>query len=123
MGPRARGRRGGSATPGASLCEGTGTNVFVERDGALLTPPLESGCLAGVTRAVVLEWAREEGMDVREETLPLTALTEAEHAALTSSTRGVVPISAVDGRPLEPGPLTTRAAEIYTRRHVATPDP
>ncbi|UNX53353.1 aminotransferase class IV [Georgenia sp. TF02-10] len=105
------------------LCEGTGTNVFVERDGALLTPPLESGCLAGVTRAVVLEWAREEGMDVREETLPLTALTEAEHAALTSSTRGVVPISAVDGRPLEPGPLTTRAAEIYTRRHVATPDP
>ena len=43
------------------LCEGTGTNVFVEADGALLTPPLDSGCLAGVTRAIVMEWALGRG--------------------------------------------------------------
>jgi branched-chain amino acid aminotransferase len=105
------------------LCEGTGTNVFVEADGALLTPPLDSGCLAGVTRAVVIEWAREAGVEVREEALPLAAVHEAEHVALTSSTRGVVPVVAVDGRELRPGPLTRRVADIYTRRHVETPDP
>ncbi|WP_205739632.1 aminotransferase class IV [Georgenia sp. SYP-B2076] len=105
------------------LCEGTGTNVFVERDGALLTPPLSSGCLAGVTRAVVLEWAREEGIDVHEEVMDIAELTGAEHAALTSSTRGMVPVVAVDGRDLTPGPLTQRVAEVYARRHVLTPDP
>ncbi|MFH5823092.1 aminotransferase class IV [Georgenia sp. AZ-5] len=105
------------------LCEGTGTNVFVERDGALLTPPLSSGCLAGVTRAVVLDWAREEGVDVREVDLDVAELRSAAHAALTSSTRGVVPISAVDGRELAQGPLTEKVAEIYTRRHLDEPDP
>ncbi|MPV37277.1 aminotransferase IV [Georgenia subflava] len=105
------------------LCEGTGTNIFIEDGGALLTPPLDSGCLAGVTRAVVLEWAREEGIEAREETIPLKAIHEAEHVALSSSTRGVVPVVAVDGRALEPGPLTQQVAEIYTRRHVLTPDP
>lgn len=105
------------------LCEGTGTNVFLEVDGALLTPALESGCLAGVTRAVVIEWAREAGVEVREETLPLEAIHRAEHVALTSSTRGVVPVVAVDGRELRPGPVTERVAEIYTRRHLETPDP
>jgi len=105
------------------LCEGTGTNVFLEADGALVTPPLDSGCLAGVTRAVVIEWAREAGVEVREETLPLDAIHRAEHAALTSSTRGVVPVVAVDGRQLRPGPLTEKVAEIYTRRHLETPDP
>lgn len=105
------------------LCEGTGTNVFVEADGMLLTPPLESGCLAGVTRALVMEWASEAGIDVREQTLPLGALKDARHAALTSSTRGVVPIVGVDGRELAPGPLSEAVAEIYTRRHLETPDP
>ncbi|MFC7406128.1 aminotransferase class IV [Georgenia alba] len=105
------------------LCEGTGTNVFVESDGMLLTPPLDSGCLAGVTRAVVMEWATEEGIDVREQAMPLEALKEAEHAALTSSTRGMVPIVAVDERELTPGPLTEAVADIYTRRHLETPDP
>ncbi|GAA4286060.1 aminotransferase class IV [Georgenia daeguensis] len=105
------------------LCEGTGTNVFVEADGALLTPPLDSGCLAGVTRALVIEWAREAGVEVREQGLPLGIVHEAEHLALTSSTRGVVPVVAVDGRELRPGPLTQQVAEIYARRHVETPDP
>lgn len=105
------------------LCEGTGTNVFVEADGALLTPPLDSGCLAGVTRALVIEWAREAGMEVREATLPLGVIHEADHVALTSSTRGMVPVVAVDGRELRPGPLTAKVADIYARRHVETPDP
>ncbi|GAA4433331.1 aminodeoxychorismate lyase [Georgenia halophila] len=105
------------------LCEGTGTNVFIESDGMLLTPPLDSGCLAGVTRAVVMEWATEEGIDVREQRLPIDALKEARHAALTSSTRGVVPIVGVDGRELAPGPLTEAVAVAYIRRHLEIPDP
>lgn len=105
------------------LCEGTGTNVFVERDGAILTPPLDSGCLAGVTRALVLEWAADAGIEVLEQTLPLAAIHEAEHAALTSSTRGMTPIAAVDDRELQPGPLTLRMAEEFDRRSREQLDP
>lgn len=105
------------------LCEGTGTNVFVERDGAILTPPLSSGCLAGVTRALVLEWAAELGIEVREEVLPLQAIHETPHAALTSSTRGMTPISAVDDREIAAGPLTLQMGEEFDRRSREQLDP
>lgn len=105
------------------LCEGTGTNVFVERDGVILTPPLESGCLAGVTRALVLEWAADAGIEVREQTLPLSAIHESDHAALTSSTRGMTPIAAVDDRELAPGPTTLAMAEVFDRRSREELDP
>ena len=92
------------------LCEGTGTNLFVGIGGRLLTPPLSSGCLAGVTRELVLEL-----VDVVEDDLPLAALAAAAEAFLTSSTRDVQPIRAVDGRPLPycPGPLTTAASTAF----------
>jgi branched-chain amino acid aminotransferase len=92
------------------LCEGTGSNVFVGTGGRLVTPPLSSGCLAGVTRACLLEVA-----DAVEEDLPVAALAAADEAFLTSSTREVQPIRAVDGRPLRagPGPLTTAAAAAF----------
>ncbi len=92
------------------LCEGTGTNVFVGVGGRLLTPPLSSGCLAGVTRAVVLEVVEVEEVD-----LPLGALAEADEAFLTSTTREVQPIGLVDGDPLPaaPGPLTAAAAAAF----------
>ncbi|MGC0271584.1 aminotransferase class IV [Pseudactinotalea sp. Z1739] len=105
------------------LCEGTGTNIFLESDGVLITPPLESGCLAGITRALVLEWAGDYGIEVREETLPLSALHEAQHAALTSSTRGLVPVVAVDGRELHPGPATSMLGREFTARSVQQIDP
>ena len=92
------------------LCEGTGTNVFVGRAGRLFTPSLRSGCLAGVTRALLLEL-----VEVVEEDMPLAALADADEAFLTSSTREVQPIGAVDGRPLRaaPGPLTEAAARAF----------
>lgn len=96
------------------LCEGTGSNIFVVVDGVLCTPPLDSGCLAGVTRQLVLEWARGAGMEVREQPLPLGVLETTEEAFLTSSTRDVQPIHAIDGRALAaPGPLTTRVQEVF----------
>lgn len=105
------------------LCEGSYTNVFIESGTEILTPPLTSGCLAGVTRELVLEWAAADGVPVREAVLPLSALRTADHAALSSSLRGVVPIVAVDGRALRPGPLTTRLAEAFAAHRAATIDP
>jgi branched-chain amino acid aminotransferase len=102
-----------------NLCEGTGSNVFLVLDGRLLTPPLSSGCLAGVTRALVLEWLGAEESDV-----PLAALFDAEEVFLTSATRDVLPVHAVDRRSLPtPGPLTTKAVEVFTRRSAVVPDP
>ncbi len=94
-----------------NLCEGTGTNVFVGVGGRLVTPPLSAGCLAGVTRDLLLEL-----VDVAEDDLPIEALAEADEAFLSSSTREVQPISAVDGRPLPagPGPLTAAAAAAFS---------
>jgi branched-chain amino acid aminotransferase len=102
------------------LCEGTGTNVFVVIGGRLLTPPLSSGCLAGVTRALVIEWAGAE-----EEVLPLGALASAEEAFLSGTTRDVQPIRNVDGvpRPAAPGAVTRKAAEIFALRSAESPDP
>jgi branched-chain amino acid aminotransferase len=96
------------------LCEGTGSNVFVGIGGELITPPVDSGCLAGITRDLLVEWLG----DVSERVLPVAALAEADEAFLASSTRDVQPIRAVDGRvlPSAPGALTKRAAEMFARR-------
>ncbi|MGE3361598.1 MAG: aminotransferase class IV [Acidimicrobiia bacterium] len=100
------------------LCEGTGSNVFVVLDGRAVTPPLSSGCLAGVTRALVLE----AGLAV-EAPLPLAALLHAEEAFLTSTTRLGQPISHVDGRALSPpGPCTRRVQQALEALLDADPD-
>jgi len=118
------GQRGGSeaifANTAGNLCEGTGTNVFVVSGGRLLTPPLSAGCLAGVTRALVIEWA-----GASEQDLPLAALAEADEAFLTGTTRDVQPIRNVDGRPLAaaPGPITRKAVEVFAMRAAESNDP
>ena len=98
------------------LCEGTGSNVFLALDGdRLLTPPLSSGCLGGVTRALVIEACRAGGLPVSEEPLPLHALRNSREAFLTSTLRGVQAVTHVDDQPLSQtvGPLTRRAADLY----------
>ncbi|HUQ63959.1 MAG TPA: aminotransferase class IV [Acidimicrobiales bacterium] len=103
-----------------NLCEGTGTNIFVGVGGRLLTPPLSSGCLAGVTRELVMELAT-----VVEDDLPLAVLGVADEAFLTSSTREVQPVRAVDGAFLAaaPGPLTAAAAAAFSDLVVRDRDP
>ncbi len=97
------------------LCEGTGSNVFLVREGLLVTPPLESGCLAGVTRALVIELCEKEGLEVREKAVPVSALARATEAFLTSTTREVQPIRAVDGvvLPDAPGEVTFRIRSAF----------
>lgn len=92
------------------LCEGTGTNVFLAVGGRLVTPPLSAGCLAGVTRDLVVELC-----DVAEEDVPVTALADADEAFVTGTGAEVKPITTVDGRPLRscPGPLTRAAADAF----------
>jgi branched-chain amino acid aminotransferase len=103
-----------------NLCEGTGTNVFLVKGGKLITPPLSAGCLAGVTRALVMEWSGAE-----EEDVPIGALEEAEEAFLTGTTRDVQPIRCVNGSELAavPGPVSKKAAEVFAMRSAESPDP
>lgn len=107
------------------LCEATGSNLFVALDGLVLTPPEDSGCLLGVTRAVVLELATEHGITIEERALAPDALTSADEAFLTSSTREVHPISRVDNHamPHVPGPLTAQLAEAFRALVARNPDP
>jgi branched-chain amino acid aminotransferase len=102
------------------LCEGTGSNVFVGIGGRLVTPPLSSGCLAGVTRALLIEVT-----GAAEEDLPVEALASADEAFLASTTREVQPIRAVDGHALSaaPGPLTAAAADAFKALVAAGMDP
>ena len=103
-----------------NVCEGTGSNVFLVLDGDLVTPPLSSGCLAGVTRALVLEWT-----DAVERDVAMADLGRAEEVFLTSSTRDVHGVHAVDGRTLDgaPGPVTRRSATVFAERSAADVDP
>ncbi|MGH9266371.1 MAG: aminotransferase class IV, partial [Acidimicrobiales bacterium] len=119
----ARDRGAGEAIFGnlaGNLCEGTGTNVFLVTGGRLVTPPLSAGCLAGVTRELLLEL-----VDVVEDDVPLAAIGGAEEAFVTSSTRDVQPIRAVDGRPLPscPGPRTAAAAAAFAQLVARDLDP
>ncbi|MFI9204420.1 aminotransferase class IV [Streptomyces sp. NPDC053048] len=103
-----------------ALCEGTGSNVFVVLDGELLTPPVSSGCLPGITRALVLEWT-----GAKETDLPFDVLGRAEEIFLTSSLRDVQAVHALDGRQLPgaPGPVTAKAMRIFDERAGADLDP
>lgn len=112
------------ANTAGNLCECTGSNVFVVVDGEILTPDLASGPLAGITRELIIEWAREEGLTVVEEPLPMSILDQAQEVFITSSTKDVLAVHAIDDRPQAvPGPVTTRAIEIFARRSLERLDP
>ena len=102
------------------LCEGTGTNVFLLVDGRLVTPPLSSGCLAGITRELVLELT-----EVAEREIEPAEFAVASEAFLTSSTREVGAISAVDDPvlPEAPGPVTAELTAAFAALVATNPDP
>ncbi|MFD4399379.1 aminotransferase class IV [Kitasatospora sp. NPDC058478] len=101
------------------LCEGTGSNVFVVLGGRLLTPTLASGCLAGITRQLVVDWCGAEETD-----LPLNALQDADEVFLTSTTRDVQAVTRVDDRELPGiGPVTAKAMAVFAERSGDDLDP
>ncbi|MGY5122971.1 aminotransferase class IV [Streptomyces sp. 900105755] len=102
------------------LCEGTGSNVFVVLDGEIHTPPVSSGCLAGITRALTAEWT-----GARETDLPIDVLERADEIFLTSTLRDVQAVHRVDDRALPgaPGPVTAKAMRIFDERSGEDLDP
>lgn len=101
------------------LCEGTGSNIFVVRDGRIMTPTLDTGCLAGITRALVLSWVPAEETD-----LPIEALLDADEIFLTSTLRDVQGVHRVDGREVPaPGPLTKAAMAVFAENAAEDHDP
>lgn len=92
------------------LTEGTSSNVFVVRGDLLVTPPLSSGCRAGVTRAILVDAARSAGLLIREETILVDDLAAAGEAFLTSTGRHVQAIASISGRRLTPNGAGTQAA-------------
>ncbi len=112
-------QRGGSeaifANTSGLLCEGTGSNVFYVVDGELRTPSLASGCLAGITRELVLEW-----YGGRERDEPVEVLERAEEIFLASTTRDVQPVHRCDDRDLDaPGPVTREVLAAWDK-HAGT---
>jgi branched-chain amino acid aminotransferase len=80
------------------ITDGSGENVFVLRDGVLITPPIAAGCLDGITRQSVMIIARDLGYDVREENLVRTDLYNADEAFFTGTAAEITPIREVDDR-------------------------
>lgn len=105
------------------LCEGTGSNVVVVDGDRLVTPPLSSGCLAGISRELLVEWAGRDGLPLVEEDLPFERLADVDDVLLTSSTRDVQAVAAVDGRELPGSALGKAAVDLFARRAVEGVDP
>ncbi len=98
------------------LSDGITSNIYLVRDGALMTPSHDAGIVEGITRGVVLDLAREMGMPVVEGFLSVKEIEKADEMFLTSTTREVVPIVKVDGKPIgsgRPGPIATRLLDAY----------
>lgn len=107
------------ANTAGQLCEGTGSNVFCVFDNVAVTPPLSSGCLAGITRELVIEW-----YDVHERDIEMAELVEADEVFLTSTTRDVQAVKRLDGKPRgKKQPVTKDVAEEWSRHQALDVDP
>jgi branched-chain amino acid aminotransferase len=97
------------------VSECTAANIFCVRGGDVATPPLSAGCLAGVSRAILLEEAQKSGVAIKERTLKLEDFNYADEVFITSTTRHVQPISHIEKRAVKqaPGPITQKLAEFF----------
>lgn len=96
------------------VSEGSGENVFIVRDGKLITPTTSSSILEGITRDSILTLAHEMGIEVLEREIVRSDLYWADEAFLTGTAAEVVPIREVDNRPIgEPGPITKKLQEAF----------
>jgi branched-chain amino acid aminotransferase len=101
------------------LAECTTSNLFIVKNGAALTPPIDAGLLAGITREFLFEIGEELGIPVLERVLRDEDLFGADEAFLTSTTRELVPIVQVDDHTIgtgAPGPVTRRLLEGFRRQ-------
>lgn len=79
-----------------NISEGSGENIFIVKNGIVYTPPLSSGVLPGITRSVVLEFVRHEGIEMREMTLPREFVYTADEIFFTGTAAEITPVNSVD---------------------------
>jgi branched-chain amino acid aminotransferase len=99
-----------------SIAEGSTSNVFAVVGGEVRTPPAEVGILDGITRAKAIDLCRAHEIPLAERRISRDELRGADEAFITSATRGVLPVTTIDGRPVGkgvPGPVTRRLMALY----------
>lgn len=98
------------------VAECTGDNVFIVKDGRLLTPPISAGALDGITRRVILELADQLGVSKEEQTLTRYDIFTADECFLTGTAAEVIPVVSLDRRKIgsgKPGVLTRRFLDAF----------
>lgn len=94
--------------------ECTSANIFAVREGKILTPPLNSGCLEGVTRGILMEIAPDAGLPVIEQSLRPEDLYAAEEVFISSTNRNLIDVVEIAGHPIPaPGPVCKRLNELF----------
>jgi len=99
------------------VAEGTADNVFIVRDGCLLTPPCSEGALEGITRVLVLQLARDNGIETREQPLGVYDLYAADECFLTGTGAELIPVASIDCRSMPgcPGPVFQSLQQAFRR--------
>jgi branched-chain amino acid aminotransferase len=95
------------------VADGPGENIFVVKDGIIVTPPLSTSILPGITRESVIEIGRELGYDVEEHSLIRTDLYLADEVFMTGTAAEVTPVRAVDDHEIGVGPVTLELQKVY----------
>jgi branched-chain amino acid aminotransferase len=104
-------------SPAGNVVQGTGENIFVVNNRTVFTPPIQDGLLKGITRDSVMTVARDQGYEVREQSLVRTDLYGADEAFFTGTAAELVPVTEVDDRKVgtgKPGPVTREIMEIFS---------
>jgi len=104
-------------SPAGNVVQGTGENIFIVQGRTLVTPPIQEGLLAGITRESVMTIARDQGYEVVEHPLVRTDLYMADEGFFTGTAAEIVPIASVDDRPIgigKPGPITLELMELFS---------
>jgi branched-chain amino acid aminotransferase len=105
------------------VCEGVGENIFIVREGKIYTPPISSGALNGITRAVVIRLAKKLGYDITERNITPNEMFTADEVFFTGTAAEVAPIREINKRVIrngKPGPITKRIKQEFEK---ATKDP
>ncbi|MQB00087.1 MAG: branched-chain amino acid transaminase [Actinobacteria bacterium] len=100
--------------PSGRVAEATGQNLFMAKNGELLTPPLVDGPLPGITRESVIQIAHDQGISLYETSLTRADLYTADELFLTGSATEVIPICEIDGRTFDCGPITQTLQQKYS---------
>ena len=96
-----------------NITEASGSNVFWIKNNTLLTPPVSSGCLSGITRGMILELAIAMNLPATQKNINPAVLGDSESIFLTNSVREIQPVTQVDDRPITISPLISKLHSFY----------